>query len=63
MALRLFVDRPCALKILGFTLGTILEMRESTRGFSVGFATWNEYIHTYICYLNDINKLNLNIVI
>jgi hypothetical protein len=33
MASSLVVDRPCALKILGFTLGTILEMRVITRGF------------------------------
>jgi hypothetical protein len=30
MASSLVVDWPCALKILGFTLGTILEMRGSS---------------------------------
>jgi hypothetical protein len=39
MASSLVVDQPCALKILGFTLGTIFEMRGSTRGFSLGFVT------------------------
>jgi hypothetical protein len=32
-------DRHWVLKILGFTLGTILEMRGSTQGFSTGFVT------------------------
>jgi hypothetical protein len=36
------VDQPCALKILGFTLGTILETRGSTLGFSSGLVTWKK---------------------
>jgi hypothetical protein len=36
IASSLVVDRPCALKIVGFTLGTILEMRRSTQGFFSG---------------------------
>jgi len=42
MVLTPVVDRPCALKILGFTLGTILEMRGSTQGFSPGDVTWKK---------------------
>jgi hypothetical protein len=44
MASSPIVDRPCALKILGFTLGTILEMRGSTWGFSPGFVTWKKIL-------------------
>jgi hypothetical protein len=48
------VDQPCALKILGFTLGTILEMRGSTRGFSLGFVTWKKGLNVCI-FLRLIN--------
>jgi hypothetical protein len=39
------VDQPCALKILGFTLGTILEMRGSTWGFSLESVDYENEIH------------------
>jgi hypothetical protein len=39
---RTIVDQPCALKILWFTVGTILEMRGKPRGFSPRFVTWKK---------------------
>jgi hypothetical protein len=44
MASSLVVDWPCALKILKFTLGTIIKMRGSTQGFSPSFVTWKKKI-------------------
>jgi hypothetical protein len=35
------------MKNLGFTLGTILKMRGSARGFSLGYVTWKLYTHTH----------------
>jgi hypothetical protein len=40
----LVFDWPCALKILGFTLGTILKMKGSTWGFSLGSVTWEKKV-------------------
>jgi hypothetical protein len=51
MGMCLVVGWPCALNILGFTLGTILEMRESTWGFSLGFITWKKM---YVCICINI---------
>jgi hypothetical protein len=38
------VGRPCASKILGFTLGTVLEMRGSTQGVSPSSVTWKKIV-------------------
>jgi len=42
LALSPLIDHSCALKIPGFTLRIILEMRGSTRGFSPEFITWKK---------------------
>jgi len=55
MTSSLIVDWSCALRILGFTLGIIIEMRGSTCGFSPGFVTWKK---KELLNLNVVEKHN-----
>jgi hypothetical protein len=61
MALSVAVNRPCALNILGFTLGTILEMKRSTRRFPPINITYKEKIKKENLYESPkkISKHNL----
>jgi len=53
------VDRPYSLNILRFTLATILKMRESTWGFSLGSATLKKIIYLKVLLLNVLISIEI----